>query len=231
LRLRGFSNDYFRIFSLLEIQQTFYQLPKLETAVKWRETAPPGFAFTMKAWQLITHEPTSPTYRRLRQKIPPENFGRYGSFRMTEEVLEAWDQTFRFAQNLGAAIAVFQCPPSFQPRKENIANLEQFFSRVQRGKIHFAWEPRGAWPEDMVRGLCRDLGLIHCVDPFQSQPQHGPFRYFRLHGIGGYGYPYTDDDLKKIKEWAMAKPTYVLFNNKGMKEDALRFKNLLFKDS
>jgi uncharacterized protein YecE (DUF72 family) len=228
----GSQKDYFRIFSLIEIQQTFYQLPKLETAAKWREAAPPGFEFTMKAWQLITHEPTSPTYRRLRKKIPSENFGRYGSFRMTEEVLEAWDQTFRFAQNLRATTVVFQCPASFLPCKENIANLDQFFSRVHRGKIHFAWEPRGPWPEDIVRRLCRSLGLIHCVDPFQSQPRHGPSQYFRLHGIGGYGYQYTDNDLKKIKEWALTEPpSYVLFNNQKMKEDAMRFKNLISGDS
>ncbi len=228
----GSQKDYFRFFPLIEIQQTFYQLPKVETATKWREAAPPGFTFTMKTWQLITHEPTSPTYRRLRQNILPEDFGRYGSFRMTEEVLEAWDQTLRFAQALRATVVVFQCPARFSPRKENIANLDQFFSRVHRGEMHFAWEPRGAWPEDIVRRICRDLGLIHCVDPFQIQPQQGAFQYFRLHGIGGYGYRYTEDDLKKVKEWVLAKPqSYVLFNNKKMKEDAMRFINLIFEDS
>ncbi|MHC1610664.1 MAG: DUF72 domain-containing protein [Candidatus Methanospirareceae archaeon] len=35
-------------------------------AERWRLRAPKEFEFTVKAWQLITHEPTSPTYRKAR---------------------------------------------------------------------------------------------------------------------------------------------------------------------
>src|SRR5512134_2608231 len=49
--------QYYRLFELIEIQQTFYRLPRLETAAKWRDAAPDGFEFTIKASQLITHEP------------------------------------------------------------------------------------------------------------------------------------------------------------------------------
>jgi uncharacterized protein YecE (DUF72 family) len=63
---------YYHTFQVAEVQQTFYQPPLLATGKRWREEAPPDFEFTMKAWQLITHEPSSPTYRRLRMKIPEE---------------------------------------------------------------------------------------------------------------------------------------------------------------
>jgi uncharacterized protein YecE (DUF72 family) len=53
--------EYFRQFRLVEVQQTFYKMPDLETAIKWRQEAPTDFEFTLKAWQLITHPPTSPT--------------------------------------------------------------------------------------------------------------------------------------------------------------------------
>ena len=89
--------EYFQLFNLIEIQTTFYQLPRLQTAEKWRATAPQGFEFTIKAWQLITHEPSSPTYRRLRSKIDPTKLDHYGSFRVTPEVLEAWNRTAMFA--------------------------------------------------------------------------------------------------------------------------------------
>lgn len=56
--------DYFKQFKLVEVQQTFYKLPKLETALKWRGTAPSDFEFTLKASQLITHPAASLTYRR-----------------------------------------------------------------------------------------------------------------------------------------------------------------------
>lgn len=56
---RGFFKDYFR---LVEVYQTLYKMPKLETALMWRQQAPSDFEFTLKAWHLITHPATSPTY-------------------------------------------------------------------------------------------------------------------------------------------------------------------------
>jgi len=46
---------YYGHFPVVELQTTFYQPPSVELARKWRAEAPPGFRFTLKAWQLITH--------------------------------------------------------------------------------------------------------------------------------------------------------------------------------
>ena len=219
--------QYFQRFKLIEVQQTFYQLPRLQTAEKWHRIAPPGFEFTLKAWQLITHEHTSPTYHRLGKKIPPAERERYGRFRPTTEVIEAWNQTARFARALKARVILFQCPASFRPNKMNVANMREFFSRIDRGGFRFAWEPRGNWPEDLILQLCRDLDLIHCVDPFKNEPMYGDFQYFRLHGITGYHYHYTDADLARLKTLTARRPSYVFFNNKWMKDDALRFLELI----
>jgi uncharacterized protein YecE (DUF72 family) len=218
--------SYFQSFRLIEIQHTFYQLPRLKTAEKWRDSAPQDFEFTMKAWQLITHEPSSPTYRRLKEKIDSKKMNRYGSFKPTAEVSAAWDRTRDFAKQLGARIVVFQCPASFRPVAQNIGHLRDFFKSVDRGDMLFVWEPRGPWPEDVVRELCEDLGLIHCVDPFKSLSLAGDFDYFRLHGITGYNYTYTDDDLDVLKSRIVNKPSYILFNNNRMYADALRFQQI-----
>ena len=50
---------YFQRFSLVEVQQTFCKPPRLETLARWHQEAPEGFEFILKAWQLITHEPSS----------------------------------------------------------------------------------------------------------------------------------------------------------------------------
>ena len=68
----GFSSsrkDYFSQFKLVEVQQTFYKMPRLETALRWRGEVPADFEFTLKAWQLITHPPTSPPYRKAGIKL------------------------------------------------------------------------------------------------------------------------------------------------------------------
>ncbi|MBM3301772.1 MAG: DUF72 domain-containing protein, partial [Deltaproteobacteria bacterium] len=176
---------------------------------------------------LITHAPSSPTYRRLHERIDPGKRDRYGGFRLTAEVMDAWKRTAAFAKTLGATIIVFQCPASFRPLAKNVKYVEAFFSKIDRGRFAFAWEPRGVWPDELVLRLCEDLRLIHCVDPFQNEALIGDVDYFRLHGIGDYQYTYTDDELMELKKKVGRKPAYVMFNNNTMKQDALRFMDLL----
>ncbi|MGQ9572213.1 MAG: DUF72 domain-containing protein [Dehalococcoidia bacterium] len=224
---------YFQHFLLVELQDTFYDPPSLATIERRRQEAPPHFAFTLKAWQLITHPPQSPTYRRLKTPIPIDQHDRYGFFRPTAEVRQAWQKTAAIASALQAAVIVFQCPPSFSPTPENKANLEAFFSGIERGHFLLAWEPRGKWTPQEVGELCQRLGLVHCVDPFAAEPTCGASVYFRLHGRGGYRYRYTDDDLEALRQMCLRQvemgrtPVYCLFNNVYMLEDALRFQRLL----
>jgi uncharacterized protein YecE (DUF72 family) len=106
----GFSvarKKYFETFDVVELQQTFYQLPTVKTSLKWREDAPDNFEFTLKASQLITHEPSSPTYRRYKKVIPDDKSVNYGSFKPTYEVMEAWKATVEIAESLRAKIIIF----------------------------------------------------------------------------------------------------------------------------
>ncbi len=218
--------EYARELHVVEVQQTFYQPPQVRTAEGWRRRVPEGFIFTLKAWQLVTHPPTSPTYRRLRRPIPSSRVDRYGSFAPTEEVDQAWARTLEVARALGAAVVVFQCPASFTPTPAHVENLQRFFRRAPRDGLRFAWEPRGSWPEGLVRQLCQELDLIHCTDPLTAPSVYGRVRYYRLHGRTGYRYRYTEEDLQQLRGHCRA-PAYVLFNNVSMWEDALRFRDLL----
>jgi uncharacterized protein YecE (DUF72 family) len=224
---------YFHHFPVVELQDTFYDPPSLATIEKRRQQAPGDFAFTLKAWQLITHSPRSPTYRRLKTPIAADKQDRYGFFRPTVEVRQAWERTAAIVRALRAAVVVFQCPPSFRPTPENKANLEAFFAGIERGDFLLAWEPRGKWPATEVEELCRRLGLVHCVDPFATETAYGAAAYFRLHGRGGYRYRYSDEELEALGQMCLRQveegrcPVYCLFNNVFMLEDALRFQRLL----
>lgn len=218
--------EYYRRFGLVEVQQTFYKPPQLATVQRWREEAPASFCFTVKAWQLITHEPSSPTYRKAGVSLagPPEH---YGAFRLTAEVTAAWEWTRKIALALRAPVVLFQCPASFGPTAEHVANLRRFFREVDRGGLAFAWEPRGDWPDDLVRSLCEELGLIHAVDPFSRLPVTDGLAYFRLHGLTGYRYRFTDGDLRQVLSWCGGyAEVYCLFNNVSMWEDARRLVEL-----
>ncbi len=235
---------YYDHFDVVELQQTFYQPPALKTAEKWRTEAPENFKFTLKAWQLITHEPSSPTYRRLRIDIPERKKKNYGSFRPTKEVLSAWQKTDEIATALGTKIIIFQCPASFTPTDEHVDNLRKFFDSIDRKDYIFAWEPRGEWSEEAIKNLCADLNLVHCVDPYKCDPVHTPIPsfkrgergvfYFRLHGKGGARYRFTIDDLLWLNEKISGRggerlfaPTYVMFNNIYMFNDAIHFKEII----
>lgn len=96
----GSQPSYFEQFDCIEIQTTFYDPPGLRVVQKWRSAAPSGFQFCIKAWQLITHTTSSPTYRRLRTPLPDSERGAVGSFRQTEQVWQAWQRTLDVARAL-----------------------------------------------------------------------------------------------------------------------------------
>jgi uncharacterized protein YecE (DUF72 family) len=209
--------EYFRHFSLVEIQESFYNLPQLKTVERWRVAAPREFEFVLKAPQLITHEPTSPTYRRLRRELTAAEKKRYGAFKSIAEVHSAWQATLALARTLKSKIVVFQSPASFTPTDEHRDNIEAFFKSIERGGLQLCWEPRGVWDDARVKEICKRLDLIHCVDPFERRSVWGEPAYFRLHGRGGYRYQYTEWDLIELGILCRAaEETYVLFNNISM---------------
>mgnify|MGYP001772598095 FL=1 len=241
--VKGGKKEYCKFFDTVEVQETFYKLPKVETAKKWREELPEEFIFNMKAWQVVTHPPSSPTWRRSGLKISKSKINQYGSLKPTDENLTAWEKTLEVAEAMNAKIIVIQTPASFKHNQENLKNVEEFLSRIKRGRSLIGWEPRGDWRDhlDEVRRICTEQDILHVTDPFRCEnvSVHS-VRYYRLHGIGGkevnYSYNYTIDDFKKLIELLErdknngVEEAYVMFNNVNMREDALKFKNLLLEE-
>jgi uncharacterized protein YecE (DUF72 family) len=220
--------DYAEMFNLVEIQHTFYQPPGPVALRRWREEVPEEFEFTLKAWQLITHESRSPTYRRLRRKLSETELAGVGSFRPTPIVREAWDVMRGAADMLRARSILFQCPASFKPTEENLENMRSFFMEIDRGDLRFHWEPRGSWPAELVRELCEELRLTHVVDPFATSTVTPEFVYYRLHGRTGFRYVYEEFELEELLEMIEPDaPAYVLFNNVKMREDGARFREVV----
>jgi len=233
---------YFQSFNLVEIQETFYRLPKLTTAIKWRAESPSDFEFSLKCWQAVTHPPTSPTWRRAGVSIEEEKFDSYGLLKPTKENLEAWDRTREVCKALNSRICVIQCPPQFSCTAENVDNIRRFFNAIARDGLRIAWEPRGNWKEhrDAIANLCHELDLIHIVDLLRHDPAIITETVCtRLHGLGfreyDYNYKYTDNDLKVLAEKVTAlqkrkvREVYVLFNNVHMLEDATSLRQMLKK--
>jgi len=230
--------EYYKEFNCVEINSTFYQIPSLKSATKWKKEAKnlnPDFEFIIKAWQIITHKCSSFTYRRLKEKFG--NIQNYGFFSPTEEVFTAWERTKNFALELGCKKILFQTPSSFTPEDKNLKNLYNFFKKINRDRkkhnFDFIIEVRGEkWDKKIITKVCKDLNLIHCVDPLYAEAYYGYYKYYRLHGlhIGNkldYNYTFSDEELDKVLKMCDKDLNYVMFNNSTMYEDAKRFRILV----
>jgi uncharacterized protein YecE (DUF72 family) len=231
----GFPVDkvkYGQSFNVVEVQQIFYQPPRISTLQKWRALMPAQFEFTLKAWQLITHTAKSPTFRRLKIKLTPRELEQCGAFQNTRMVNNAWDLTRACAEALGASLVLFQCPASFTPSEQNVEQMREFFTTVERNKLKMLWEPRGQWPDALVQLLCLELDLIHVVDPFLTRPVTKGLLYLRLHGGKGFKHIFTAEELQSVAALVPSnKPAYVMFNNIKMWDDAGRFQALVDSSS
>ncbi len=230
----GFPKSRTEVFGKLravEVQETFYKFADPATVKRWRREAPKEFVFAVKASQFITHDPSSPTYRRSGLGIGNSDAGRYGSFKPTTEVLAAWRRTEETCKFLDAKAVVFQTPASFKPTEENVENLHKFLGKAETKMIR-VWEPRGEWPQEVIKDICERWGLVHCVDPFAGETTTLDVAYFRLlgkpPGTRNYYYAYSDADLTKLRAACQGfGEVYVFFNNIAMFADATRFRGLL----
>ena len=203
---------YLKLFNLVEINSTFYRIPKVKTAEKWRKEADeinPEFEFTIKVSQIITHK---------------DKFS-------SEKSFQAFTRMKEIANVLRAKILLFQSPASFRPTKENLEKVKNFFEKIKREDLILVWEVRwqDSWTPEIVKNFFSSLDINQCVDPLRQECfYYKDLLYYRLHGFGQpmYNYQFSDEELKKVAEKCKEK-TYVLFNNGTCYEDALRFKGII----
>ncbi len=210
---------YAQLFDAVEINSSFYGIPRPPTAQKWRDearTINPTFTFTVKAYQGITH-----LHRFKGESI--------ALFRQLKEICRAID----------SHVILFQSPASFRPTEASLEAMKSFFGAIDRDGLICVWEPRGRWYDTppLIAEVCTDCGLVHCVDPLRNEPLafgDEQIAYFRLHGFGRpsmYRYDFSEDELKRIATIIRALPravrkVYVFFNNVSCYGNALEFEGM-----
>jgi uncharacterized protein YecE (DUF72 family) len=166
---------YSGVFHSVEINFTFYQNPTAKTIQGWKDQAPGGFVYALKAPRRITH------LKRLVDCAEPLTF-------FTDRALEL--------QPLLGPI-LFQLPPNFRC---SIERLTSFLALMPRG-IRPAFEFRhDSWLTSEVYTVLRDHGAALCIadfgdktTPLETTARHG---YFRLRDEG-----YEPADIDR---WAAA---------------------------
>ncbi len=122
----------------VEINNTFYRMPKPALLASWAEQVSPQFRFVLKASQRITH------HKRLKEA---------GS-----EVAYFFQTASTLGERLGPAL--FQLPPNL---KKDLPRLEAFLAVLPEG-ARAAFEFRHAsWFEDDVFEALRGRGAALCI--------------------------------------------------------------------
>ena len=133
-RLRFYATQ----FPLVEVDSSYYGIPKPENAEAWAAQTPPDFTFDVKSFSLFTNHPTKPISLPpdIREQLPSNLRGKNIYLeQMPDELLdETWErfraavEPLRAAGKLGAVF--FQFPPWFLPSSRSLAYVEQVQERM-----------------------------------------------------------------------------------------------------
>lgn len=173
VQARDYIAAYARKLDTVEIDATFYGIPRESTIEGWRDRTPEGFLFAAKAPQAITHEK---------------------SMKNCEGDLEAFLSAMSIlGPKLGPIL--FQFPYYAKRRgitqQDFVERLNAFLPRLPRDGFQFAVEVRNkAWLKPPLTDILREHGVTLCLidHPWMAPPSQlfasdelrtGPFQYIR----------------------------------------------------
>jgi uncharacterized protein YecE (DUF72 family) len=163
----------------VEINNTFYRMPKESVLREWAARVPDGFTFAIKASQRITHHA-----------------------RLKAECADALDFLLRNTAVLGPSLGpvLFQLPPNL---KLDLDRLKGFLGLLPDGRRYAIEFRHASWFDDSVFGALRDRDIAFCVaeqDDFKCPVQAtASWGYLRLHRL--------DYDAGALGEWARCVAT------------------------
>jgi uncharacterized protein YecE (DUF72 family) len=199
---------YAERLNTVEINNTFYHMPKESVLSSWAEQVPDDFVFALKAPQVITH------------------------IKQLRNVFEETEYLFKTLSVLDGKLGpvLFQFPKSF---RANLPTLQDFLPLIP-GTVSCAFDFRStSWLDAGTPNLLRERGCSWCIEdtdenPIQEIVSTAPWGYLRLRRSD-----YTDADLSRWAESILSQKwerTFVYFKHedeaKGA-EMAMRFQELI----
>ena len=185
-------------FDTVEINNTFYQLPKEASLKRWHEQAPKNFVYSVKANRYITH------IKRL--KDAPEPLERF------------FERVGILAEKLGPVL--YQLPPNFHKDLDRLGNFIKFLPGDRIAVFEF--RHKSWFSEDTFR-LLNQFGVGFCIHdmPGMKIPRvvTADIIYIRFHGpTGRYEGNYSKSALQSWAEWLKehtkeVHSIYAYFNN------------------
>ena len=218
---------YAKYFDTVELNASFYHLPRRKTFENWGKKTPDRFVFSAKISKYITQNlklknADAPTELFLKEstglgkklgvilvQLPPNlhgNLERLESFLSTVDGLQTTEKSLQ--------------PADYRPQKR----ADKAVDSSQLAVVRFAFEFRHeSWLNDEIYGLLRQYKAGFVIQDSVHWPAAevvtSDFVYLRFHGPGAlYSSNYPDSQLKtwaeKIKKWLEeGLDVYGYFNN------------------
>jgi uncharacterized protein YecE (DUF72 family) len=196
---RRWLEHYATLFDTVEINATFYRLPREATVAAWVERTPDDFLFSVKASRYLTH------VRRL------TDVGR-GLERFYARIAPLRD-----SPKLGPVL--WQLPETFRRDDERLAHV---LERLPPGRHCFELRHE-SWFAPDVYALLREHGAAlvlgdHPERPFQQHELTASWTYVRFHHgtrgrRGNYSARELDAWAARIAGWRRRAEVFAYFNN------------------
>jgi uncharacterized protein YecE (DUF72 family) len=214
---------YAQYFDTVELNVSFYRLPKKEVFDSWYKRTPKKFSFAVKGNRFITH------IKRLKDCREPLSL--------------FFDHASPLKEKLGAVL--WQLPPRFKFHEERLEQFCILLSTLPRSKpLRHAFEFRDeSWHCQETFRILEEFDFAFCIAHGSGLPLiekvTSDFIYLRLHGGEVlYGSIYSDKELnrwiRKVEDWrAKRKAVFVYFNNDAYGfavKNALTLKKMLDTD-
>ena len=188
---------YCRYFQTVEINNSFYHLPKIKTFKTWYAKAPKDFVFSVKGSRFITH------MKKLKEpRKSVKKFLTHASY---------------LKEKLGPVL--FQLPPRWGV---NIERLSTFIKSLP-GNLKFVFEFRGnSWFNKRIFELLNKEEQAFCAHDMRGidcpRLMTDKLAYIRFHGTtriygGKYSRKQLQDWASFIRRCAKKGEVYVYFNN------------------
>jgi uncharacterized protein YecE (DUF72 family) len=197
---RRWLEHYATVFDTVEVNNTFYRLPKRDAVARWVEQTPPGFLFTVKSSQFLTH------MKRLTD--------------MEQGVQRLWERLEPLLESPKMGPVLWQLPESFKRDDERLAHA---LERLPPGHHAFEFRDPGWFAPDVL-ALLREHDVALAIGdrpdrPWQPHEITADFTLVRFHhGARGRRGNYSDSELqawaRRIAGWRDAgTAVFAYFNN------------------
>lgn len=188
---------YAGIFNTVEVNNTFYKLPKDTTLINWKNTAPENFNFTLKGSRYVT---------QMKKLNDPEE-----SLKKFQDVITAMGDKL--------SCVLWQLPPNLHRNDEKLTNFCKALSNRNKNVIEFRHD---SWFDEEIYEILRKYNITFCSISSPDFPEDmittGKTGYVRFHGKGKNWYDYDYSDVE-LREWCEkirksdVEEVYIYFNN------------------